>query len=335
MNLIWPGFLILLVLAPMMIGIYLWMLRRKRRYVVRYSSLSLIRAALPEHSRFKRHFPFALFLIALISLVVALGRPTTFTTVPAGRATVMLAIDISRSMLQTDIEPSRLRAAEQAAISFVKSRDNHTQIGVVVFAGFAYLAQPPTTDQEALVTVIDSLTTGRGTAIGSGIIESINAIAEINENVAPVELGGAEQPEPVPPGSYMPDIIVVLTDGVTTTGPDPLLAAQLAAERGIRVFTIGFGTETGSPALEGGLFGGGGGFRRGIDEDTLIAIADLTGGAYYPAASAGELQNVFNELPSYLITREETIEISVIFAAIGAYLLILAVALALIWNPAA
>jgi Ca-activated chloride channel family protein len=322
-------------LIPVLIGIYIWMLRRKRRYVVHYSSLSLVRAALPKHSLFKRHFPFALFLIAVISLVIAVGRPTTYTTVPAGRATVMLTIDISRSMLQTDIQPSRLRAAELAALSFIQSRANNTQIGLVVFAGFAHMVQPPTTDQEALITVVDSLTTGRGTAIGSGIIESLNAIAEINSNVAPIDIGGrGTTPDPVPAGTYVPDIIVVLTDGVTTTGPAPLMAAQLAADRGVRVFTIGFGTQTGSPTLDGGMFGGGG-FRRGIDEPTLIAIAEITGGEYYTAASAGELQNVLNELPTYLITREETVEISVLFAAIGAYLAILAVALALIWNPTA
>jgi Ca-activated chloride channel homolog len=159
MNMIWPGFLILLILAPILIGFYIWMLKRKRRDVIRYSSLSLVYAAQPQTSRFKRHFPFALFLVALLSMVIALGRPTTSTTVPAGQATVMLSIDISRSMLQTDIPPSRLRAAEQAAMSFVQSRASNTQIGIVVFAGFAQLIQPATTDQEALLTIIDSLTT--------------------------------------------------------------------------------------------------------------------------------------------------------------------------------
>jgi Ca-activated chloride channel homolog len=334
MNLIWPGFLILLILAPILIGFYIWMLKRKRRDVIRYSSLSLVYAAQPQTSRFKRHFPFALFLVALLSMVVALGRPTTFTTVPAGQATVMLSIDISRSMLQTDIPPSRLRAAEQAAMSFVQSRASNTQIGIVVFAGFAHLVQPPTTDQEALLTIIDSLTTGRGTAIGHGIIESINAIAEINSRVAPVVLDGTGvHPEPLPDETYVPDIIVVLTDGVTTTGPDPLATAQMAAARGIRVYTIGFGTASGSSQLEGGLFGGGGGFRRGIDEATLIQIAEITGGEYYTASSASELQRVLNDLPSYLITRQETIEVSVIFVAIAAYLAALAILLSLFWRP--
>jgi Ca-activated chloride channel homolog len=264
-----------------------------------------------------------------------LGRPITYTTVPAGQATVILSIDISRSMLQTDIRPSRLRAAEQAAMSFIQSRANNTQIGIVVFAGFAHLVQQPTTDQEALLTIVDSLTTGRGTAIGSGIIEAINAISEVNHRVAPVDLTGAsESPEPMPEDSYVPDIIVVLTDGVTTTGPHPLVAAELAAVRGVRVYTIGFGTTGGSSQLEDGLFGGGGGgFRRGIDEPTLIQIAEMTGGAYYTASSASELQQVLNDLPSYLITREETVEISVIFVAIAAYLAAMAILLALLWHP--
>jgi Ca-activated chloride channel homolog len=333
MNWMWPDFLLLLGLVPLFTGVYVWMLRRKRRYPVRYSSLTLVRDALPRVSPFKRHFPFALFLLAITSLIIALGRPTTTTTVPAGRATVMLAMDVSRSMLQTDISPSRLRAAELAALSFIQSRVNQTQIGIVVFAGYAQLVLPPTTDQEALTTVIDSLTTGRGTAIGAGIIESLNAIAEINENVTPVDLHNPNEPEPVPNGMYEPDVIVVLTDGVTTTGPDPLAAAQFAANRGVRVYTIGFGTETGSPTLEGGMFGGGTGFRRGIDEATLIAIAEITGGEYYAAGSASELQNVFRELPSNLIMREEMLEISVLFAAMAAYLVIMAVGLALVWNP--
>jgi Ca-activated chloride channel homolog len=333
MNLIWPGFLILLGLAPLLIGFYIWIRKRKRRFVVRYSSLSLVYAAQPKTSRFKQHFPFALFVVAMMSLVIALGRPTAYTTVPVGQATVMLSIDVSRSMLQTDIPPSRLRAAEQAAASFIESRASNTQIGIVVFAGFAQLVQSPTTGEDALTTILGSVTAGRGTAIGSGIIESINAIAEVNSRVAPVELDLNSQPAPVPAGSFVPDIIVVLTDGVTTTGPDPLMAAQMAADRGIRVYTIGFGTAAGSPQLEGGMFGGGGGFRRGIDEGALIQIAEITGGDYYKASSANELQQVFNDLPSYLITREETVEISVLFAAVGAYLAALAILLALLWHP--
>src|SRR6266496_1083444 len=298
MDLLWPGFLLLLVLLPLIIAAYIWILRRRRPFAVRYSSLSLVRAALPHQSRWRRHLPFALFLLALASLVIALGRPVAIVSVPTGQTTVILAMDVSRSMCATDIEPNRLLAAEAAALSFIERQKSTTQISIVAFAGFAEMIQPPTTDQEVLEAAIESLTTGRRTAIGSGILKSLDAIAEIDKNVAPSvsETSPGIAPTPVPKGAYAPDIIVLLTDGVSNAGPSPLDAAQQALDRGVRVYTIGFGTAKGSeipfcaPQLQGGGtldrggfggggFGGGGfgggGFRRGIDEDTLKQVANL------------------------------------------------------------
>jgi Ca-activated chloride channel family protein len=330
-----------------MIGVYVWMLRRRRRFTVRYSSLALVRAALPHQSRLRRHLPFALFLLALASLVLALGRPVATVNVPTGQVTIILAMDVSRSMCSTDIKPNRLEAAKDAALSFIQRQEPTTQIGVVAFAGFAALVQPPTSDQEALQAAVESLTTGRRTAIGSGILKSIDAIAEIDKSVAPSdsELQSGPAPTPVPKGYFAPNIIVLLTDGVSNSGPLPLEAAQQAADRGLRVYTIGFGTADGS-AMDcgqqfggGGFFGGGGGsfggggFRRGIDEETLKQVSDMTGAEYYSASSAGELQEVFQNLPTYLITRQEFTEISFAFAAAGALLAALAVTLAMIWNP--
>ncbi|HEY0070078.1 MAG TPA: VWA domain-containing protein [Chloroflexia bacterium] len=341
MTLLWPGFLLLLGLVPLIIGVYIWMLRR-RRVALRYSSLSLVRAALPRYSHLRRHLPFAIFLLALSSLIVALGRPVQIVSVPSGQATIILALDASGSMRQTDIAPSRLQAAQAAALSFIQQQKPTTQIGLVAFAGYSQLIQPPTSDQEALQIAVESLNTARGTAIGSGILESLNAIAEIDPNVAPVApaTSSGPQPTPVPKGAYVPHIIVLLTDGVATTGPFPLDAAQQAADRGVRVYTIGFGTEAGSPGFgPGGGFGGGGGrsggggFRRGIDEETLKQIADMTDGEYYAASSADELLKVFQELPTYLITKHEVTEISVLFAALGALLVAGAMALSLRWHP--
>jgi Ca-activated chloride channel family protein len=316
---------------------------RRRRVALRYSSLSLVRAALPRYSHIRRHLPFALFLLALTSLIVALGRPVQIVSVPSGQATIILALDASGSMRQTDIPPSRLQAAKDAALSFIQQQKASTQIGLVAFAGYSQLIQPPTSDQEALSIAVDSLTTARGTAIGSGILEAIDAISEIDPNVAPSidELSSGPLPTPVPKGAYAPHIIVLLTDGVATTGPYPLDAAQQAVDRGIRVYTIGFGTEAGSPGFGpgGGSFGGsqprsgGGGFRRGIDEETLKQIADMTDAEYYSASSADELLKVFQELPTYLITRHEVMEISVLFAAIGAVLVAGAMALSMRWHP--
>ena len=354
MDLLWPGFLLVLAIVPLLIAAYIWMLRRRRRFTVRYSSLALVRAALPRYSRWRRHLPFALFLLALTSLVIALGRPVAIVSVPTGQTTVILAIDVSRSMCATDIEPNRLEAAKAAALSFIQSQKSSTQISIVAFAGFAEVTQPPTTDQEALQTAVESLTTGRRTAIGSGILKSLDAIAEIDKNVAPsvTDTSPGIAPTPVPKGAYAPDIIVLLTDGVSNAGPMPLEAAQQALDRGVRVYTIGFGTANGSeipfcaPQLQGGgtldrgggfggggFGGGGGGFRRGIDEDTLIQVADMTGGAYYSAESASELQEVFQNLPTYLITKHEIMEISVAFTAIGALLAAIAVTLSLRWHP--
>ncbi len=347
MNMQWPATLLLLGLVPLIVAAYLWMLRRRRRYTIRFSSLALVREALPHQSRLRRHLPFALFLSGLTSLIFAMGRPTATVNVPTGQTVIILAIDVSRSMRATDIPPSRLQAAKAAALSFVQRQEANVQIGIVAFAGFAELIQTPTNDQEALETAIESLTLARRTAIGSGLLASLDAIAQINKSVAPIGSGTSSEtePTPVPEGAYIPDIVVLLTDGVSNSGPMPLVAAQAAVDRGVRVYTIGFGTDNGTmpgdpQQPQGGdyYFGGGGqdfggGYRMGIDEETLKQIATLTGGEYYSATSAGELQSVFQKLPTYFTLKQEFMEISVAFTAIGALLAALAIGLSLIWRP--
>lgn len=349
MDLLWPGFLALLVLIPVLIAVYVWWLRRRRRYVVRYSSLTLVREAMPRYAWWRRHLPFALFLLALASLIAALVRPVAIVAVPSGQTTILLSIDVSRSMCTTDILPNRLEAAKAAALAFVESQPASAQIGLVAFAGFAQIIQPPTNDQEVLQDAIISLVTGRRTAIGSGILQALDAIAEIDPSVAPsvTDEAAGLAPVPVPQGAYAPAIIVLLTDGVSNFGPHPLEAAQQAADRGVRVYTIGFGTESeGSPfggpncqfdQFSGGFGfgggGGGGGFRRGIDEETLRQVSALTGGEYFVATSAQELQTVFQNLPTHLITKHETTELSVFFVALGALFAVLAVMLSQLWSP--
>lgn len=355
MSMLWPSFLWLLGLIPLIIGGYIWVQRRRRPAAVRYSSLSLVRSALSRTSLIRRYLPFALLLLAVAALTMAMTRPVTIMPVPTNQTSIILAMDVSRSMCSTDIEPNRLRAAEEAALAFIEGQAAGTQIGIVAFAGFAELLQLPTTDQEVLADVVESLITGRRTAIGSAILESIDTLAEIDESIAPVTFGGAVagEPTPVPSGAYAPGIIVVLTDGASNAGPQPIEAAQQAVDRGIRVYTIGFGTERGGmmncrageedggDSFSGFGFnpdpqfggGGGGGFRRGIDEETLQEVADMTGGAYYAATSATELQDVFQSLPTHLITRHEVTEIGFIFTSLGALFTVLAIGLALWWNP--
>jgi Ca-activated chloride channel family protein len=359
MTFLWPGLLLLLALVPVLVGVRIWALRRRPRTGVRFSSLSLVREALPRSSRIRRHLPFALFMIGLASLVVAMARPAGIVPVPSNRTTIVLALDVSRSMCATDIPPSRLVAAEEAAASFVERQRGATQIGIVAFAGFAEIVQAPTDDDEILLDVIASLATGRRTAIGSAILASIDAIAEVDPavgtSVAPDD-PDATSPPSVAPGAYVPAIIVLLTDGASNTGPDPLDAAQQATDRGIRVYTIGFGTEnpgggrppqcglqqigrepgdSGQGFTDPGFGGGGpgGGFRRAIDEDTLIAVAEATGGTYYPAESAAQLIEVFEQLPTELITGHEVVEISVIFCSIAVLLIVVAIAFGQQWRP--
>ena len=363
MTFLWPQLLVLLVLLPLLVAARVWMLRRPRTGV-RFSSLSLVREAAPRSSWVRRHLPFALFALGLGSLVFAMARPAAIVALPTSRTTVVLAMDVSRSMCSTDIPPNRLLAAEDAASSFVQHQDPGTQIGVVAFAGFAEIIQVPTNDDEVLLDVIGSLATGRRTAVGSAILESIDAIAEIDPSVpkAPDENDPtATTPPSVPQGAYAPAMIVLLTDGASNAGPEPVQAAQEAAARGIRVYTIGFGTENpgnrpplcgqqfvgrepgdnGGPGFDpgfggfgGGNFGGGGGgFRRAIDEDTLKAVAETTGAEYYPAESASQLNDVFAKLPTDLILEHDVVEVSVAFVAVAVVLIGIGILLGQRWRP--
>jgi Ca-activated chloride channel family protein len=364
MDFLWSSLLALLVLLPALVAVYIWSLRRQRRSGVRYSSLALVREAAPGPSRFRRHLPFALFVAALGAVVVAMARPVVILAVPTNQTTIILTIDVSGSMCSSDIPPSRLEAAEAAVASFIKSQASSTRIGIVAFSSFAEVVQSPTNDQSALLSALHSLATGRRTGIGDGILASIDAISQVDPSVARSQTDSTTgtAPAPVPKGDYAPDIIVLLTDGANNTGTPPLDAAQQAADRGVRVYTIGFGTANGgtmSPTCRpqfvgrepgagvaaggstggaaggygGGGGGGGGNFPRGIDEATLKQIADLTGGIYHPAESAGQLDSVFQNLPVNLIMEHHVTEISFGFVGLGALFAALALLLGRAWRP--
>jgi len=350
MSFLWPWFLLHLVLIPVLVAFYIWILWRKRKFAVRYSSLSLIHEALPKHARWRQHLPFVIFLLAVVCLSTAIARPVAVVRVPLNRTTVILAIDVSRSMCATDISPNRLTVAQEAVLSFIEDQADHIRIGIVAFAGFAELVVPPTNDKDALKEAVENFTTSIGTAIGSATLKSIDAIAKINEAVVPsgVHLDARVDEAPLEGDFYQPDIIVVLTDGANTHGPLPLDAAQKAADRHVRVYTIGFGTtdpgqlvctpkQLGSDAfgnwINGG-FGGGGYFRRYLilDERTLRGMADLTGGAYYRAQDVKQLYTVFSNLPKEIALQKKRIEISVLFTILGAAFATGAAALALLWH---
>jgi Ca-activated chloride channel family protein len=361
MDFLWSDFLALLLLLPAMVAVYVWAMRRRRPTGLRYSSLALVREAAPGSSRLRRHLPFVLLLAAFGGLVVALSRPVVVLSVPTNQTTIILTIDVSGSMCSTDIPPSRLQAAEAAAAAFIDSQAAGTRFGIVAFSGFAEVVQSPTDDRTVLLNALRSLATGRRTAIGEGILASIDAISEIDPAVAKSQndTSTGPAPTPVPPGDYAPDIVVLLTDGVNNSGTAPLDAAQQAADRGVRVYTIGFGTANGGaldptcasqfigrePGAGAGGFGGGfggggvgqggggGNFPRGIDEATLQQIAAKTGAKYYPAENAAQLGSVFQSLPTNLITKHEATEVSVVFVGIGALLAALAALLGKAWRP--
>jgi len=350
MDFLWSGLLVLLVLLPVLVAIYVLSLRRGRPSGVRYSSLALIRDAEPGSARLRRHLPVVLFIAALGATIVAMARPVVILAVPTNQTTIVLTIDVSGSMCSSDVPPSRLEAAEAAAAAFIKSQSSSTRIGIVAFSGFAEVVAAPTNDQTALLNALHSLATGRRTAIGDGILASIDSISEVDPSVAKsvTDSSTGTAPAPVVKGAYAPDIIVLLTDGASNAGTPPLDAAQQAADRGVRVYTIGFGTANGgalsatcAPQFQGrepnagggGFGGGGGGFPRGIDEATLKKIADLTGGTYHPASTASELNSVFQNLPTNLITKHEVTEVSFGFVGLGGLLAGMAILLGKAWRP--
>lgn len=354
MDFLWPGFLRLLGLIPLIIALYVWILRRRSRFAARYSSLALVQDAIPRPSRLRRHLPFVLFIVSLTSLVMALGRPVVPEAILSGQTTIILTLDISRSMCMQDILPNRLAVAKSAALSFVEHPVMGTQVGIVAFSGFAELAQEPTTDLSLLENTIENLTTATQTAIGSAILRSLDAIAEVDKRVAASEeihSLSTVSPEQLPQlasskKDYVPHVIVLLTDGESNTGPSPLSAAQQAAERGVRIYSIGFGTTNNAVMDCWNNFGddlssssgiqpqaGSGNFGDGPDEATLKQIASITGGEFYSATSAAELQMVFQNLRSYIAMTNKTIEISVFFAAISAMLIIAALILSFLWHP--
>lgn len=356
-----PWLLLALLALPVLVVLYVWLLRRRRRFAVVFSDLDLIRQALPPRSRWRRHVPAALLLVAFASLLLSLARPLAVVDVPLSRTSIILALDVSRSMCAVDIEPNRLAVAQDAAVEFVQSQADSTRIGIIAFAGFAELAVPPTNDKEALTTAIEGFSTSFGTAMGSATMRSIDAIADLNPEVprAGIDLSTQIDRDAVwADDNKVPDIIVVLTDGANTQGVDPLFAAEQAADRRVRVYTIGFGTteETSmicnpsqagadfiadpfgpdgvgavGPAGDFGQIGGFGGLRQFliIDEPTLQGVAELTGGEYFRAEDADQLVDVFRNLPSQIELQPDEVEIAWVFAVAGTALALMAVAFGL------
>jgi len=337
MTFIWPTMLWGLLALPLLVGAYVWLLRRRKKSALRYASLGLVKEALGRRGAWRRHVPPALLLAAIASLLLAVARPAAIVSLPLQEQTIVLAMDVSGSMRAADVQPNRLIAAQEAAKSFVGDLPRSVRVAVVSFAGTAAVVQPPTLSRDDVVAAIDRFQLQRGTAIGSGIVLSLATIfpdagIDLSQVTGQREMPPApgdkpkQEFKPVPPASYTSAAIILLTDGQRTTGPDPVEAAKMAADRGIRVYTVGVGTK------EGEIIGfEGWSMRVRLDEETLKTIASITRGDYFYAGTAADLKKVYQGLSTRLIVERKETEISALFAALGALLVVIAASLSVWW----
>lgn len=354
MTFIWTEMLWLLLLVPVLVLAYLWLLGRKKKAAVRFANLPVIKQAMGKGLGWRRHVPPALLLLAITVLILAVARPAAVVTLASSRATVILAMDVSGSMRAQDVNPSRMVAAQEAAKRFITEQPIDVQIGVVAFAANGVLVQAPTIDRELLTAAIDSFDFRRGTAVGAGVLVALKTIFPDEEFVLPGSMdprdqlgsrsfGGAfggnpssrslDGPAPVEsahvpvePGSYQNAVVILLTDGATTTGPDPIAAGRLAADYGVRVFTVGFGSSEGDVVDFGGRS-----MRARLDSVSLQDIADRTQAEYFEAQSSEALSQVYSALSTKLVAEKKLTEIAFIFAGIGALIAMLGASLSMLW----
>ncbi len=340
MSFIWPEALWLLGALPLLVAAYIAVLQRKKKFAVRYASLDIIREAMGNGPGFRRHVPPLIFLLALAVMIFAIARPQATVTLPSQHETVILAMDVSGSMRANDVEPNRLVAAQNAAKQFINEVPANVRIGIVAFAGTATVAQAPTTSKEDLIAAIDRFQLQRATAIGSAILVSLATIFPKDgidvagftypdsgrKGAGPDGPGRRDPSKAAAPGSYGSAVIILLTDGQRTTGPDSIQAARFAADKGVRVYTVGIGT------TEGKIVGfEGWSMHVRLDEETLKTIADLTRAEYFYAGSAPDLNKVYQTLNSKLVLETKKSEITALFAGAAALLMLLSALLSLLW----
>jgi Ca-activated chloride channel family protein len=321
-----------LVLIPAFPAIYVWMQQRRQRLVALYGNPGLVQEAASRRVGARRHIPPLFFLVALTVLIVAMARPQATISLPRLEGSVILAFDVSGSMAADDLKPSRMEAAKAAAREFVQQQPSSVQIGVVTFSDGGFTAQPPTDDQAAVLASIERLTVQRGTSLARGIEASLNVLAAGEGTDKPQGLSiprtqvAEPTATPVPKGTYTSAVIVLLTDGENNQEPDPLEAAQAAADRGIRIYTVGVGSTAGATLHIEGFS-----VRSRLDEETLQRISELTGGTYYNADNEEDLRAIYDNLDPQLAIKPQKMEMTALFAGAGILILMLGSALSLLW----
>jgi Ca-activated chloride channel family protein len=342
---LWPQLLWLLLALPLLVLLYWWLLRRRKQTALRYANLSIVREALGRGPGWRRHVPPVLLLLSFAAMLLASARPMAAITLPSTQQTIILAMDVSGSMRAEDVQPNRLVASQNAAKAFLAELPRHVKVGIVAFAGAAQVVQPVTLSREDLNTAIDKFQLQRATAIGSAIVVSLSELfpdqrisltdMTYSRNTDPFaprgrsidQPRGEEKPfQPVEPGSYGSAAIILLTDGQRTTGVDTAEAAKMAAERGVRVYTVGVGT------VEGEIIGfEGWSMRVRLDEETLKDVARTTRGEYYYAGTAENLKQVYQSLSSKLTVEKKETEVAGLLALVASVLALSAATLSLLW----
>lgn len=329
-DFLWPQLLWLLMLLPLLLLLYLWLMRRQSRQALAYPQLALVQRAMQGQRRWTRHLPALLLWLALGCMLLAMARPTGKLALPTNQQTLMLAMDVSISMRATDVEPTRLQAAQAAAHAFVDDLPPDVKVGIVTFAGTAHVAQLPTTDRQALHKAIDGFQLQRATATGNAIVVSLGTLfpdagIELDQlGLGALRLEGVVRDQPAPtqkpftpqaPGSYQTAAIIMLSDGQRTVGVDAIQAARMAADRGVRVYTVGVGT------VDGEVIGfDGWSMRVRLDEELLKAVAHATDAQYFYAGTAQDLRQIYRSLSSKLGVELQQIELSAAFAGLAALL---------------
>jgi len=328
MTFTWPLMLLSLLLIPFFVALYLRLQRRRQKIVENVGSLGFVQDAHGGRAGNRRHIPPILFLIGLTLLLVALARPNAVVALPGLESTVILSFDVSGSMAAEDMQPTRMEAAKAAAREFVGRQPSNVKIGVVAFSDGGISVQPPTRDQEAILAAIDRLAPQRGTSLGSGILASLNAIANERGEIPVTEnsLTPVPTPSPVPYGTYIPAAIVLLTDGENTTNQDPIEAAQTAAEQGVRVYTIGVGSAAGTTLTVNDFT-----VFTQLNEPVLQQIASMTDGAYFNAQSAEDLHEIYQNLDVQVVVKPEKTEITSVLTGVSMMFMLLGGAFSLVW----
>jgi Ca-activated chloride channel family protein len=333
MKFIWPTLLVTLLFVPLLILFYFRLQARRRKFVAQYGSLGLIQDAKGSGTGVRRHIPVILFLAGISVLLFSLARPQATVSVPKIEGTVILTFDVSGSMVADDLQPTRMEAAKTAAKQFVEKQPTGISIGVVAFSDGGISVQAPTDNRDETLATIERLVPRRGTSIGNGILVALNTIAVDAGDDPILKSNGPSsstttQPDPVPApqGWYPSAVIVLLTDGENNQSPDPVAAADLAADLGVRVYTVGIGSAAGTTIVVEGFT-----IHTSLDEPMLQYISNTTGGVYYNAGDEEQLRKIYNDLKPKLSIKPEDMELTSIFAGLGMVIFLIGGMLSLLW----